>query len=52
MENLNLEGLPARGARVTVAPTALRGAPEAGSFGFRGLGFRDSFFSILVAGYR
>ena len=29
VENLNLEGLPARGATVTVAPTALRGAPEA-----------------------
>ncbi|CAE7745146.1 PPIP5K1, partial [Symbiodinium pilosum] len=28
VENLNLEGLPARGATVTVAPTALRGAPE------------------------
>lgn len=29
VENLNLEGLPARGARATVAPVAIRGAPEA-----------------------
>mmetsp|Transcript_94121 Transcript_94121/g.269792 ORF Transcript_94121/g.269792 Transcript_94121/m.269792 type:complete len:236 (-) Transcript_94121:119-826(-) len=29
IENLNLEGLPARGARVTVAPLNVAGAPEA-----------------------